>query len=107
MGVTGPQPLRFVQRAQGAAFTVVGGAPGFIDTDMSAAIPAGARMVLLRCWASANQDCGARAPGSAVSTVFNNPGLVFEVIIAECSGQHCELYRDAANNAYYCQGYWT
>ena len=96
----------FVQRAQGAAFTIAGGAPGFIDTDISSAVPAGAKMIACRCWASANQDCGARAPGESASTVFNNPGLVFEFLLANCANQHVEFYRAAANNAYYIQGYW-
>lgn len=107
MSLIARPPTRFTQRAQGAAFTIAGGALGWIDTDISAAVPAGAKMIACRCWASANQDCGARPPGAAYSTVFNNPGLVFEFILANVVAQHVEFYRAAANNAYYIQGYWT
>lgn len=90
-----------------AEFGVAGGAVGWIDTDISATVPAGSWVVFL-VYCAAPQAAGVRPTGSgADSTVVMAAGIPLFIGIAQADATgHVELYRSAADNAYRVMGYW-
>lgn len=97
----------FYREVVPANFTVVGGAAGFVDTDVSATCP-GARWAWFRVFTAANQNAGCRRPFSAVDTkVPINAGVNSIVGFCQVVNGHCDLYRDAADNNYLLMGYWV
>ena len=107
MTLRNPAPLKYIPILP-TDFAIVGGAAGFIDTDCTSVIPLGARIVVYKVYAGANQNTGSRAVGSAIDTKYNNVGSVWEEGISDCAGDgHLELYRGAANNTYKIMGYFA
>lgn len=103
---TGLIPPRFGEVAD-FTYTILGGALGWIDTDISnSGIPAGSVGAFLVA-PTANQDAGVRAAGSSVDTktaVAN--GVPSFLGFATVSGSiHVELYRAAANQVYHLRGW--
>lgn len=87
-------------------FTIVGGAAGWIDTDISASdVPAGAVAIHARVIAAAAQDVGARYPGSVGNYTGIGGGGATYLIFRQTTARHVEFYRSAANNVYYICGY--
>lgn len=86
-------------------YTVVGGALGWINTDVSAVIPADAAAVAIVAAPAAAQDVGARYPGSAVTPNFG----VLQQCLLICgidASQSIDLYRAVANNVYTITGFF-
>lgn len=87
---------------------IAGGAAGYIDTDISADVPAGiAKTVLLIGAPTAAQNVGARGPGEVADPKTGTGAGVVTIIANVSATAHVELYREAANNDYYIQGYWN
>ena len=87
-------------------FTVVGGAAGFIETDVSAVIPGNARLSWWNCYSAAVQKVGVRNTGSAIDTKHDANASVHNATgIARVIAGKVDLYRSAADNTYYCLGY--
>lgn len=101
-----PSQLRWHEIAWGTAYTIVGGAVGFVDTDISAEISGTGAIVLVQCYTAANQDGGVREAGSSIDTKrAMNAGVNMTLGFARVVGGHIEFYRAAADNNYYLLGY--
>lgn len=89
----------------GNIFTIAGGAPGWIDTDISgSSVPAAARIIVLNCQPGANQNLGARANGDTVDRKINNAYTV-PILTSQSTARHIDFYRAAADNTYTIRGY--
>lgn len=89
-------------------YQILAGAAAWIDTDISALVGTGVKLVAFRVSSSAGIGCGARQNGSAVDTSFT-------ANVGEYSPHFCytdyagivELFRAAGgNNNYQVIGYW-
>jgi len=103
----GVGPCRDVNHVE---FTVAGGAAGFINTDISAllaaGVPANVRYSLWAVYPGANQNVGVRKAGGVATSQHGGPGFVHTIAGAcQIIGSRVDLYRDTANNIYYCVGW--
>lgn len=97
--------LRYHPLSTGGPFSIVGGAAGWIDTDVSAITGIDpTRVFLISMQATAAQDGGARAHGSAL-TPSQYVNLTNFGLSAVDSTGHMDLLRGAANMNYYIIGY--
>jgi len=85
-------------------YTVVGGAAGFVDTDISASLTKGIAFFVV--YPAGAQAVGVRSPGSLKATNFNAAiGVSIFAGVAKVVAGHVEFYRSAADNAYILLGY--
>ncbi len=99
------QSVSYVPAAT-AAFTIVGGAAGYIDTDVSGTTGTDIqRLWLIDCIVAgfATQDVGVRPHGSATD-VKASQAISTWISQVDATG-HLDLYRGAADAVYFIKGY--
>lgn len=86
------------------------GAAGWVDTDISASVPASARALVFRMDnGNTNQNIGVRASGSALARQQLLQISILQGVLDQCDAvpaMTVELYREAAFNNYTLIGYW-
>lgn len=86
-------------------FTVVGGANGWIDTDVSAKTGTNTdRLWVVSIQVAAAQYAGARQHGSAIDTLQYASTTTLTLVRVDGNG-HVDLYRSAADAYYTFEGY--
>lgn len=97
--------LKFVSLAAEVQFNIVGGAAGWIDTDVSATTGTNTRRLWIVCVnTDAPQPSGIRQHGSADTVYVWNKGNATMFTYVDAAG-HVDLYRDAADGHYQFLGY--
>lgn len=104
-GITNPSLLSAIQLATTSTSTIVAGAAGYIDTDVSAITGTDTRNVwIVQAIVVAAQLIGARAHGDTADPKLTNTFGIF-LCRVDASG-HMDLYRNAGNDvAYKINGY--
>lgn len=99
-------PLRFHENVQ-TTYQKLAGGPAWVDTDISALVGTGRKLILFRVSSSAGVGSGVREPGSAVDTTFTANIGEYAPHFAYCDANgHVEMYQAAGgNNNYQVIGY--
>lgn len=113
-GVSNPAPASGVfNQIVPVSFQKGGGTNTWVDTDMSASLPAGTLFALVvasyNISATVPTTMGARTHGSASAmTVAGNRGPGYAFIVAPDTNRHIDLYDAQAGSAveYELMGYW-
>jgi len=88
-------------------FAVVAGGDGWVDTDISTAIPVNTKAILWRNYPE-NADCdmGVRAVGESVNQMSQNAWILM-ARVSNHTARRVELFRNAAQTVHYgVMGYW-
>jgi len=89
-------------------FTVLSGAAGWIDTDISASdVPSGATSINFYIYSVSGGSTGGRQHGSAIEPLTPNMGSLFRSFVcSQDNTRHVDLYRNALGDlVYYIFGY--
>lgn len=82
-------------------FDVVAGAAGYVDTDISAAVPTGFKVALIRYYSAGATASGVRPIGSAINTFTSYGAFATNHVMVNVAAGRAELYRNATDTASY------